>query len=844
MAEESKLGVGYVPIRADLEPLDKDLKKAASAIESRLLGVWGKVAGALKRVAVAAGIAGVGAAVMKAAGDIDAAYDTIRVSTGKTGAELAQLQQEFKDVYRNVPADAEQAAAVIAEVDKRLGLEGMQLRNVSANVLNMSRILGTDAVQSTGLLARVVGDWGVANGDVSETLDKVFKASQLTGVGVDQLMQKVVQFGSPMRLMGFNLDDAIALFAKWEKEGVNSELVMSSLRIAAGKFASEGRPLRESLLGTFEAIQKNKDASAALALGMETFGARAGPDMVAAIREGRFAVDDLTAALADADMAIEDAVLDTEDWPEKLKILRNKVTTAVAPIGLVLMDLAGKGLDKLILAFSYLEPHVDAFGDLLATATEHGLGSYQMLMKVQKVLGGKAVRALRTVLATGKKVTGWVKDGISLFRALIGQVDEGSTRFGVFSRILGTEGAIKLTAFLERVRRIGEGIGVFIGQVRTAAGEGGRWVGELVGKVREGDWSGAWDMVRSGAATAWEGLKETAGTIWGQIVERVRGAFEKGGIAGVVEDALSLVGVDVDLGALAAKIATALDKFWNGESGELVPGQIMAVPGMKDKLLRLGSQMLDALAEGAVLATGKLVQWTEALKDWAGSDAVGSKLQETSKAITEWIVEGIKGLLGEPETGTSILNVLAANLTTAALNLGEVFRLVGKNVAEGIGQGVINSLASAETRQAWSDALQGAINQVFNNLDIVSKLLALGPKWRAQIRDALFGSAWGWEMFKAGRIPGRASGGTASGWTWVGERGPELLNLPSGSKVLSNLRSEQLTAPRMGGLPPLDIKGLGGETRTVSIGQIVVQSPDPSRAGQSVIHALKARGAL
>lgn len=826
MAEESKLGVGYVPIRADLEPLDKDLKKAAASIESRLLGVWGKVAGALKRVAVAAGIAGVGAAVMKAAGDIDAAYDTIRVSTGKTGAELAQLQQEFKDVYRNVPADAEQAAAVIAEVDKRLGLEGMQLRNVSANVLNMSRILKTDAVTSTGLLARVVGDWGVANGDVSETLDKVFKASQLTGVGVDQLMQKVVQFGSPMRLMGFNLDDAIALFAKWEKEGVNSELVMSSLRIAAGKFASEGRPLRESLLGTFEAIQKNKDASAALALGMETFGARAGPDMVAAIREGRFAVDDLTAALADADMAIEGAVLDTEDWPEKLKILRNKVTTAVAPIGLVLMDLAGKGLDKLILAFSRLEPGIDAFGDLLATATEHGLGSYQMLMKVQKVLGGKASSALLKVLAAGRKVTGWVKTGISLFRALIGQVDEGSTRFGVFSRILGTEGAIKLTTFLERVRRIGEGIGTFIGQVRTAAGEVGRWVGELVGKVREGDWSGAWEMVRSGAVTAWEGLKETAGTVWGQIVERVRGAFEKGGIAGVVEDALSVVGIDVDFSTLIPKITGGLEKLWMGEAGELVPGQIMVIPGLRDKLLTFGTQMLNAIVEGLILATGALADWTDKIAQWADSDATQQTLATVAGKITAWVIQGIKDLFGVDAEGEACIDALGQNLGRAATNLGDIFISIGKGIGQGIIQGITGELMSPEQQKALELSIRAAFG-------------FLGPElfW-GLVRSSFSGGA------EAPEADNKASGGTASGWTWVGERGPELLNLPTGSKVLSNMRSEQLTAPRMSGLPPLDIKGLGGETRTVSIGQIVVQSPDPSRAGQSVVRELKARGAL
>jgi len=43
-----------------------------------------------------------------------------------------------------------------------------------------------------------------------------------------------------------------------------------------------------------------------------------------------------------------------------------------------------------------------------------------------------------------------------------------------------------------------------------------------------------------------------------------------------------------------------------------------------------------------------------------------------------------------------------------------------------------------------------------------------------------------------GSIPGRASGGPASGLTLVGERGPELVNFPSGSHVFSNRDSARM----------------------------------------------------
>ncbi len=55
------------------------------------------------------------------------------------------------------------------------------------------------------------------------------------------------------------------------------------------------------------------------------------------------------------------------------------------------------------------------------------------------------------------------------------------------------------------------------------------------------------------------------------------------------------------------------------------------------------------------------------------------------------------------------------------------------------------------------------------------------------------------------KVTGRAAGGPASGLTWVGERGPELLSLPPGSHVYSNAQSMAMTR----GGPTVNINILG-----------------------------------
>ena len=50
----------------------------------------------------------------------------------------------------------------------------------------------------------------------------------------------IVQFGAPLRQMGFSMEAAAGLMGKFEAEGVNTETVMSTLRIAIGKMAAQG----------------------------------------------------------------------------------------------------------------------------------------------------------------------------------------------------------------------------------------------------------------------------------------------------------------------------------------------------------------------------------------------------------------------------------------------------------------------------------------------------------------------------------------------------------------------------------------------------------------------------
>lgn len=397
-----ELGSAFIPIRADLDDLKKDLDQAHSQLAAGL--------GNLAKVGVAAGAgiaAGLGVALgaaFKIGEQFDAAFDSIRTTTGKTGEALEGLKGDFRAVAAQVPQDFDKVGQVVADLNQRTGSTGDGLQALAKQMLDFSRVTGTDVSSNISLATRLFGDWSVATENQAGTMDKMFRASQATGIGVDALMGKVVQFGAPLRAMGFSLDESAALLGKWEKEGVNSELVLGSMRIAMGNFAKDNIPMREGLDQTIASITALGPGADATTLAMQTFGARAGPDMAAAILEGRFALGDLLGTISNGSETVSSAANETADFAEKWATFSNRARLAIEPVVAKVFDLAGTLMDRLAPALeaglAALAPMAAAFVDWLGPALDN---TFTAISNLSDFLNANVMPALSAV-------TGFVQD--------------------------------------------------------------------------------------------------------------------------------------------------------------------------------------------------------------------------------------------------------------------------------------------------------------------------------------------------------------------------------------------------------------------------------------------------
>lgn len=570
-----ELGTGYV----SLVPSARGFGGAvAGVLGSELTGVGEQAGGQVSdglvsrftsgigglAVAGAAAAVGVGVAAFQIGASFDDAYDTIQVGTGATGEALEGLQDTFRNVVRDVPTDFGSAADAITSLSQRLHLTGEPLEALSSQFLNLSRITDTDLNANLETGTRLFGDWGIAAEDGAGALDQLFRAGQASGVAFDQLASTMVTFGAPLRQLGFSFEESAAMIAQFEAQGVNAELVMGSMRQALGRMARAGEDPIETFRRVTWQIENAGSASEANGLALELFGARAGPDMAAAIREGRFELDSLVDTISNGSSTIEGAAADTADFSEKWTLFKNRVLLALEPIAMRVFDFIGQAMDR-------LGPIADR---VIANIQE-------LLPTVQQYLGPVV-----------EFISGAIDAIVGLFRSGGDASDEMGTRVsglvGVFTSAFGAVQAIVGTVvavLTDLWRRFGDDLIQFttdafsaIQQVLDGAVQILTGIFDLIKAILTGKWGEAWDAIKQILSGAWDAIN------------------------GILDAAFAVVRgiIEVGMGVVSALWSTAwnglktlLSDIWNGIKAVV----LTAIASVIDFVRNLPGAIVDAIGD-------------------------------------------------------------------------------------------------------------------------------------------------------------------------------------------------------------------------------------------------------
>lgn len=309
---------------------------------------WSTKAKAAMVVGGAAAVAGTVAA-FKGLYDIGATFDdvtdTIRVGTGAQGDALDGLVAVAKNVGTSVPAEFEAIGGTVSDLNTRLGLTGGTLETVAKQYLEAGRMLGqeVDINKTTAAFSafKIEGD------EVVGAMDSLFRVSQATGVGMNDLASGIQANAPALQNLGFGFEDSIALLGSLDKAGLNATAITASMSKALVNLAKDGEEPQAAFKRVTGEIQQYVDAgdtAAALDLASQVFGTKGASQFVGALQSGVLNMEDLMAATGATGDTILGVGDETMDFAERWQITMNTAMTAIEPFATAVFTALGDGL--------------------------------------------------------------------------------------------------------------------------------------------------------------------------------------------------------------------------------------------------------------------------------------------------------------------------------------------------------------------------------------------------------------------------------------------------------------------------------------------------------------------
>ena len=368
---------------------------------------------------------------------VDEAYDNIAVGTGATGDALSKLQESFDNVFAKAPFDAMDISNSLADLNTRFGFTGKELEDASEKFLRFASVNKTDVSNAVALVSRAMGDAGIPAEEYTSVLDALTTASQASGISIDALTGNITKYGAPMRALGYTTEESIAIFASWEKAGVNTEIAFSGMKKAISNFSAEGKDAKVEFKKTLEEIAKCPDIASATTKAIEVFGTKAGPDLADAIKGGRFEFEEMLKLVESSSGQLDASFEATMDPADKAKVALNNLTLAGVALGDVIQSALG--------------PVFESLADILKDFTEWFKNLNPEIRQTIVFVGG-IIAAVGPLLVLIGALAGPISTALGLFAkfklALFGTAEQagmmGTMVSGLTGPILAVIGIIAL----------------------------------------------------------------------------------------------------------------------------------------------------------------------------------------------------------------------------------------------------------------------------------------------------------------------------------------------------------------------------------------------------------------
>lgn len=357
-----------------------------------------------------------GTASMVAFKDVDKGMDAVVKKTGATGDELAAMQASVKTLGTEIPADFEDIGNAVGEVNTRFGVTGQELEDMSEQFLKFAKVNDVDVVDSIDNTQKALAAFGMDASEAGKMLDVFTAVGQRTGIDMNQMTAMMSKYGAQLQAMGLDAYQAANFLGDVEVSGMDVAQSMTAMQKALKYASAAGKPLTTVLTDFDELMKSNASETEKLNAAYEIFGTKTGAAMYNAAKNGTLAFDQLGKSIDDNLGTLDTTFGNTLDATDDMKTTFNALKEAGYEVGAALgktltpiLKKAAEGLRKFSAWFEKLSPKTKdlvtklgllaaAAGPVLSIAGRITSKVGALIKQAPKLVSG--VKSLATALAT------------------------------------------------------------------------------------------------------------------------------------------------------------------------------------------------------------------------------------------------------------------------------------------------------------------------------------------------------------------------------------------------------------------------------------------------------------
>lgn len=829
-------------IKDELNQFKGKVYTATVNVKQNLSGAAGKamdkVSGAMfGATAQMAGMAGIGFGIfdaVKGYADFEEEMSAVKAISGATGDEFNQL----KEKAIQMGADTKYSALESAQAFRYMGMAGWKTGEMIdgiAGIMNLAAASGEDLAMTADIVTDSLSAFGLQAKDSSMFADVLSAAATSSNTNV-ALMGQTFKYAAPVAgALGYSVQDVAIAVGLMANQGI--------------KGSESGTALRSMMTRMVKPTKESAAAMQTLGLNIVDANGKMRPfrDIMKDIRSGMSKLTPESKASVAAMLAGQEAMSGLLALVNSSDADFDKLAGAIDNSNGAAQNMANIRMDNLKGDLEQLSGDWDSFTTKIMGG---GIGGFREIVQgIDNWFAGFA----ENVETNGLNVKSIIDGITSAIKELVGQTVkmEGlpSILSGIALAVAGV-GAFKFGKKIKNLFKKGKG---------GSSGGGDETVGEmtvnalhvtlnaakLLPGVGDGDLPGLPEgrggrggnrpsnnhspsgggRVRRYGRKAWDSTKNFGRKSWGLTKNLGRGAGKGLGglgkglmkVGGKAAIPLSLAMGAYDIatsdnktkaasgmaGSLAGGLAGAkLGAMGGAAIGSIIPGVGTAVGGALGGLLGgiggaiFGEELGNSIYEGITNNLEGLKQWFS--DTWNSIVETCAPVINTIVGVFGFIHDGIVAIFAPVAQwfDTTVWQPVKSLAQTAMDGVKEIFSAVWEGI-----KGVWNGVAGWFDENVWSPLKAKASDA----LNFIGKGITAAQQRGAQSTGLQIGrNATGSNYF-------------GGGWTEINERGGEIVDLPSGSRIYPHATTQKMLAEQFGGTSQ------GGNNYSISGNTFVVR---------------------